>query len=255
MTISVRPSAVVRLLLTAVGVLAVLPSVATAAPTIETLNVKALPVPGVPGTGRPGTGAVIRGETRIAGTEYDGSPAPLTGIAFYTPPGVTLNPQGFSTCSLSALEQLGPPGCPKGSAAGPVGFALGTVSFGGERVPERASVQGFFAAGGGFYVYVDGVTPALIEIIVSGHASPAVAPFGPRVIGEIPLIATVPEAPYASFLEGAVEFGATRRQDGRTIPYLTLPERCPRGGWKIKVLLSFLGGTTVEQSSRMPCPR
>jgi hypothetical protein len=240
---------------TAIVSVAALPAPAAATPTIASLKVHALPIPGVRGSGLPGAGALIRGELKIAGSEYSGNPAPLTQVVFSTPSGTRLRPQGFPTCSHAVLEMRGPKACPRGSATGPAGVALGAVSFGGERVPEQASIQGFFAPGGGYYMYIFGHTPALVEIIGDAHTTAPVPPYGPQVIAEIPLIETVPGAADASFLEGAVEVGATRRQDRRTISLITLPNHCPHGGWEVKAELSFLGGTVSERTTRMPCPR
>lgn len=261
MTISIRPRSVTprsALRLTsaaAIAVLAALPALAGAVPTIESLKLRALPIPGVPGSGVPGAGALIRGEARITGSEYVGNPAPLTQVVFFTPAGTRLHPQGFPTCSHAVLEAKGPQGCPKDSATGPEGSALGAVSFGGERVPERASVQGFFAPGGGYYMYIYGQTPALVEIIGNAHTTAATPPYGPQVVGEIPLIETLPGAADASFLEGSLEVGATHRQNGRTISFITLPSHCPHGGWQVKAQMTFLGGGIDEQTTRMPCPR
>lgn len=51
---------------------------ASASPTI-TFKVKALPIPGFPGTGDIlGAGVMLEGEGTISGTEYGGSPPPVT---------------------------------------------------------------------------------------------------------------------------------------------------------------------------------
>ena len=75
---------------------------------------------------------------------------------------------------------------------------VGVVSFGGERVHETASVQPFFAPGGNLEFFVDGVTPVSIEILATGHVVSSAPPFGLEVIGEVPLIETVPGALDAS---------------------------------------------------------
>jgi hypothetical protein len=219
------------------------------------LKLSALPVPGVPGTGDAlGAGALIEGSTRIVGTEYDSSPPPLTSLTFYVPSGTRIDRHGFATCSATALQQRGPEGCPKRSGAGPGGFALGEVSFEGERVAERASIRPFLAPGSGYEVYIEGHSPVLLEILAKAHVAPAVSPFGPVVVGEIPLIATVPEAPDASFLEGAITVGAAYRQGHRTVSLVTLPTRCPMGGWAVKERMQFLGGSEASAIGKLRCP-
>ena len=115
-----------------------LPARASAAPTV-TFKAQAVPIPGFPHTGNIlGAGAAVQAEYTITGTEYGGFPPPLIGVNFSLPKGTKLHTSGFPTCAEATLEQFGPIKCPKGSAAGPVGKALGFVDFGTERVQEEA---------------------------------------------------------------------------------------------------------------------
>ncbi len=228
---------------------------AGAAPTL-TFKTKALPIPGFPHTGDIlGAGAVIQVEGTLSGTEYGGFPPPLTGVKYYAPAGAKLHPQGFATCSPTVIEESGPAPCPKTSVAGPKGSFGGVVSFGTERVRETATVQPFFAPGGNLEFFADGVTPVSIEILATGHVVSSAPPFGLEVVGEVPLIETVPGALDASVQEGTITVGAAYRRGKRTIAYVTLPQRCPQGSWPVKVELSFLGGATAEASYKMPCPK
>jgi len=232
-----------------------LSATAAAAPTF-TFKSTAVPIPGFPGTGDfLGAGAVIQTEGRISGTEYGGFPPPLIGIKYYAPAGSKLHPQGFATCALSTIEASGPAPCPRSSIAGPKGSAGGVVSFGTERVHETVSVQPFFAPGGDLAVFVDGTTPVSLEILAQAHVVASAPPFGLEFIGEVPLIETVPGALDASAQEGTISVGAAYRQGKKTISYVKLPKKCPRGGLPVKVELSFLGGATTEASYKMPCPR
>jgi hypothetical protein len=228
---------------------------ASAAPTF-TFKTKALPIPGFSGTGDIlGAGAVIQVEGTVSGTEYGGFPPPVTGIKYYAPAGATLHPQGFATCAPTVIEESGPAPCPKQSIAGTKGSAGGFVSFGTERVHETVSVQPFFAPGGNLEFFVDGTTPVSIEILAAGHVVPSAPPFGVEVIGEVPLIESVPGALDASMVEATIRVGAAYKQGKRTISYVTVPKKCPLGSWPVKVELSFLGGATAEASYKMPCPK
>jgi hypothetical protein len=232
-----------------------LPVTASAAPTF-TFKTKALPIPGFPGTGDIlGAGAAIQFEGTISGTEYGGFPPPLIGVKYYAPAGAKLHPQGFATCAPNTIEKEGPGPCPKTSIAGPKGSAGGVVSFGSERVHETVSVQPFFAPGGNLEFFVDGTTPVSLEILATGHVIGSSPPFGLEVVGEVPLIETVPGALDASAEEGTIKVGAAYRQGKKTISYVTIPKKCPQGGWPVKVELSFLGGATAEASYKMPCPK
>ncbi len=240
-----------------------LPAVAGAAPTV-TLKVKAVPIPvnpnashgpTYPGTGNIlGAGAALETEYKISGTEYGGFPLPLIGVTFLTPPGTKLHPQGFTPCPPAILESHEVQKCPKKSSAGPVGSTSGVVAFGGTRVHESLTVQPFFASGGGLAFFAEGKTPASIEILAAG--SFAAGPGGgPEFKGAIPLVETVPGAPYASVESIKVKVGAAFKQGKKLVSYGTIPKKCPSGGFPIKSVLTFYGGVEVPVSVKAPCPK
>ena len=227
---------------------------------------KVLPVPitGFPGTGyRHGAGAALQVEYRISGTEYGGFPPPLIGVRFYLPAGTRLHPAGFPTCSAeTVLVEREPSKCPAGSHAGPPGTVQGIVAFGGTRVPEEASLESFFAPGGGLEFFTSGHDPVSLEI-------PSTATYeniagaggsGPVLISQVPLVETVPGAPDASVERITVMVGAAIRIHGRPVYYGTVPASCPKAGFQVRTALTFaaLGGLaqqTVDVQYTAPCPR
>jgi len=247
------------------GLPAGLPTVASARPVV-TLKAAAVPIPinlsNPHSATYPGTGAILgaplamEAELTISGTEYGGSPSPLTAVKFYIPAGAKVSSQGFATCSETTLKEKGAAGCPKRSFAGALGEANGVVSFGESRVHEKVTVQAFFAPGGLFF-YVVGETPAVIELIskgtIIGKASP---PFGMVFTGEVPLVESVPGALDASVEQVKVKVGAAFEQGKKLISYATAPRTCPKSRFfPVKVELSFLSGETVPAESRVPCPK
>lgn len=249
--------------LTALTLALALPAVAFAAPSVK-FKAVSVPIKGYPHTGNIlGAGAAIHAEYQISGTEYGGYPPPLIGVDFYLSSGTKLHPAGFATCAQSLLERLGPAGCPKASAAGPVGRALGIVSFGGERVEETTTVESFFAPGGGLQFSARGHSPVTLEIPWSGnyvhlggHAG-----YGPELLSEVPLVSTVPGAPWVSIESIDVIVGTAHKVHGKTVYYGTVPTRCPKGGFPLKTELSFAKEgdkatpETVSATYKSPCPK
>jgi hypothetical protein len=252
------------------GVAASLPAAASAAPTV-TLKAVPVPVPINPSKAHspnyPGTGdilgapAAVEAEVAISGTEYGGFPPPLREVKTYLPKGVALHTQGFAVCQPTTLEKEGPEKCPAKSFASPVGEARGVVSFGGERVHETVTVQGFFAPDGGLSFYVEGRTPvSLVLLSKAGITNGGSGPFGQLFTAEVPLIVTVPGA-----LDGSAEFikvkiGAAYKKGKKLISYGTLPKTCPKGGFPIKLELKFGAGpesewVTSTASYSAPCPK
>ncbi len=241
-----------------------LPAAAGAAPAV-TLKVKIVPIPvnpsaangpTYPGTGSIlGAGAAIETEIGISGTEYGGFPPPLIGVSFITPAGTKLHPQGFATCSDAILESHEVQKCPKKSSAGPIGSATGVVSFGSTRVHENITVQPFFAPGGGLAFFSEGKTPASIEILSKGAFKNGPGGFGPEFNAEIPLVETVPGAPYGVVETIKVKVGAAYKHGKKLVSYGTVPKKCPKGGFPVKAEFSFYGGAKVPVAVTVPCPK
>jgi len=241
-----------------------LTGVAFATPTVK-FKAEAVPITGFPHTGDIlGAGTAVKAEYTIEGKEYGGFPPPLIGVNFYLPAGSKLHPSGFPTCPKATLEPSGsgPSACPKGSAAGPVGKVLGVVAFGKELVPEEATLESFYAPGGGFEFFTSGHSPVTLEILSSAHYvnMGGAGGYGPELVAEVPLVETVPGAQDASVEKINVKAGSAYKSHGKTIYYGRVPNKCPKGGFPIKTELIFagLGGLTqqtVTATYKAPCPR
>ncbi len=241
-----------------------LPFTAGATPTAVTLKLRGVPIainpeavngPTYPGTGDIlGAGTAVEGEIKISGTEYGGFPPPITSFTFLAPVGVKLHPQGFATCSEAILESHEVAHCPKKSFASSIGSVAGVVSFGATRVHETLTLQGFFAAGGELAFYAEGRSPAVIEIIGKASITSGGDGVGPKFSANVPLVETVPGAPYGVVEAGKITVGAAFMQAGKLISYITLPKKCPRGGFPVRAELTFLIGEPVTVDTKMPCP-
>ncbi len=241
-----------------------LPAAAFAAPKV-TVKAKILPVLKNPASPKGGSypktgnilgaGASVEAQMTISGTEYGGFPSPLTGVVVYLPAGTKLHPQGFTTCSNAILESHEVQNCPKKSIASPKGEVLGVVSFGSSRVQEKATVQAFFTPGGNIAFFTEGREPTVIEILSTGRFSGASNPFSQKLTAVVPLVSTVPGAPYASVLSIKIRVGAAFMQGKKLISYGTVAKKCPKGGFPTKTELKYLSGETSTVSIKVPCPK
>lgn len=238
---------------------------AAGAAPIVTLKAKILPVPVNPSSAKSrsypktgsilGAGASVETLFKISGTEYGGFPSPLTGVVVYLPAGTKLHTSGFATCSSAILQSHEVSNCPRKSVASPIGEVLGVVSFGNTRVQEKATVQAFFTTGGKLAFFTEGRSPVVLEILSSGSFSTAPKPFGPKLTAPVPLVETVPGAPFASVESIRIKVGAGFMQGKKLISYGTVPKTCPKGGFPGKAQLKFLSGETVTVSTKVPCPK
>jgi hypothetical protein len=241
-----------------------LTSVAHAAPEVS-VKAKIVPIPVNPNAPKktyPKTGnilgapAALETQVTIKGNEYFGGPSPIVSVVAYLPNGVKLNPKAFSTCSGAILQSHEVQKCPRKSIASPQGEVQGMVSFGSSRVFEKATVQAFFSAGNKLTFYAEGREPALIEVLSTGGFSTAPKPFGPKLSVAVPLVPTVPEAPYASEMSIKIKIGAAYMKGGKLISYGTVPKTCPKkGGFTGKVELKFFSGESVTNTVKVPCPK
>jgi hypothetical protein len=247
---------------------AALLAVPTAALAVPTVTFKALAVPihGFPGTGNIyGAGAAVKAEYAITGSEYFGSPPPVIGVNFYLPKGTVLHTSGFPTCNPTVLEHSGPSSCPKGSQAGPKGTVLGFVTFGGERVEELTELYSFYKPGGGLTFFDFGHSPTVLEIYSQGsyvnlHGA---AGYGPELKTQVPLVPSVPGAPFASIKTITVQAGSAIKVHGKPVYYGRVPKKgqCPKGGFHIKTEVIFAENgeeskpVTVTKTYKAPCPR
>jgi hypothetical protein len=251
-------------LLAGIALATVCAASATAAPSVS-VKAKVLPVPINPASSKSrsypktgnilGAGASVETQIKISGTEYGGFPSPLTGVVVYLPAGTKLHPSGFATCPNAILASHEVQRCPRKSVASPKGEVLGVVSFGSTRVQEKATVQAFFAPGNKLAFFTEGTSPTLLEVLSTGSFSTAAKPFGPKLTAVVPLVSTVPGAPFASVLSIRIKVGAAFVQHKRLISYGTVPKKCPKGGFPAKTELKFLSGETATVSIKVPCPK
>lgn len=257
-----------RLALLGLAALALgLPTSAAAAPSVK-IKVKAVPIPVNPnkpkGKTYPHTGnllghpAALETNFTISGTEYGGFPLPLKQVVVYLPKGTKLHTGGFSKCSASILAEHEIQKCPKKSIAG-AGTALGVVSFGGTRVPETVFIHPFFTASG-ISFFVEGRSPASIEILSTGNVKQTSGAYGVKFVGEVPLVKTVPGAPFGSVEHINVTVGAAFKHGKKLTSYGYMPKTCPKKGFQVKAELTFGAeegptGEKVLASTTVPCPK
>jgi hypothetical protein len=195
-------------------------------------------------------------------------PSPLIDVALLYPEnlGVASSGLGLATCTQVNLEAHGPHGCPINSRMG-YGAAVAEVPFGPRILHERAGLT--LLAGPvqnghlGLLFYAEGVSPIAAQIIFPGLILPAPAPFGGDLNTTLPLVPSVPEAPYVAIVSLHTTIGPNHityyeRIHGRYIGFrpkgIVLPRSCPHGGFPFSAELHFLNGTSAHAHTVVPCP-
>jgi hypothetical protein len=196
-------------------------------------------------------------------------PPPLTGIELHYPSnlGLGLSGLGLASCDVPTLETKGPGGCSPNSVMG-FGDVFTGVVFGTETVREVAPITIVRAPDqeGRLTVlfYAEGTTPVDARIIFPGLLLASTAPFGGVVNIGVPLVETLPGAPYVSVMRLRSSIGPKNvvyyeQVSGRTLAYrplgILLPKRCPRRGFPFAARFSFTDGSRLSAHTSVTCPK
>lgn len=195
-------------------------------------------------------------------------PPPLTEMQLRYPHGINffLNDLGIRRCAEPVLEASGPAGCPPNSAMG-YGVVRTGIVLGGTPVEESSPItilraperDGHLA----LLFFAEGKEPVVTNVIFFGLLLSAKDPFGGNVKIGVPLVETLPGAPYVSVLHLHATIGPKHltyyhNVDGVSLAFapqgLLLPPRCPRGSFPFAAVFVFADGTRARASTTVRCP-
>jgi hypothetical protein len=197
-----------------------------------------------------------------------GLPSPLTHVDLRMPPGMNYitSSLGLATCQPARLVAKGITGCPANSRLG-FGDAFVEVPFGqdaGHEIPEIAALMGPPHNGNVVVLfYANGLAPVYAQIVFQGELVTGGGPFGEDLSAAIPLIPSVTNGPPVSIIDVKSTIGPnhllyTKRVHGRLVHYrpegVSVPDRCPRGGFPFQADFAFLDGSVVTAKTKVPCP-
>lgn len=195
-------------------------------------------------------------------------PPPLTQVELRYPAriGVYTSELGLASCEATVLEAGGPRACPANSVMG-YGVVHTGVMLGETHVRESSVITVFRAPAAGphfsLLFFAEGREPVLTDVIFPGLLLAAGEPFGGRVSIGVPLVETLPGAPYVSVLRMHATLGPEKvtyfkRAGGITFAFrprgIKLPKRCPRGGFPFAASFTFSDRTRALAHTRVRCP-
>ncbi len=203
------------------------------------------------------------------GSTTGGLPSPLTHVDLRMPKGMNYvsTTLGLSICQPEDLIKSGLKGCSPNSRLG-YGSAFVEVPFGsqaGQEIPEIQALMGPPHEGNVVVLfYANGLTPVFAQIVFAGELLPGEGPFGGDLSTSIPEIKSVTNGPPVSIINVNSTIGPShltyyKRVHGKLVGYrpqgVSLPLRCPKGGFPFEAQFAFLDGSTVLAHSVVPCPR
>lgn len=243
-----------------VTIAATLAPACASATDIATLSTRFIP-------DRPGASTTIAFTIAIRGSDGE-PPAPLTGLALHMPTGMEFaeSQLGIATCNAVALAARGLAVCPAGSRLG-FGHSRVEFAFANEREEAQAKIAVLLgnAPGEGIPIllYVETRSPVVAALVFQSRLLGDSGQFGQQLYAPLPLIPTLPAGPDIQIATLSANFGPEhltyyRRIGNRSVAFkprgLSVPRRCPRGGFPMAASLSFADGTSLVARSVVPCP-
>jgi hypothetical protein len=195
-------------------------------------------------------------------------PPPLTQIELRYPDnlGIALSGLGLQDCNIATLEASGPEGCPTNSVMG-YGEAFTGIVLGTTIITENAGITILRAPDEDGHLallfYAEGSTPVDTHIVFPGLLLPSSSPFGGLVSIGVPLVPTLPGAPYISVIHLRATVGPLgvtyyEQLAGRTLAFrplgILLPKSCPRAGFQFAAQFAFEDGSSSQSHTAVACP-
>jgi hypothetical protein len=202
------------------------------------------------------------------GSTTGGLPSPLTHVSLRMPKGMNYvtTTLGLAICKPEDLVANGLSGCSPNSRLG-YGSAFVEVPFGtvsGREIPEIAALMGPPNDGNIVVLfYANGIAPVYAQIVFSGELLPGEGSFGGNLDTSIPEIKSVTNGPPVSIISVNSTIGPNRltyykHVHGKLVGYkpqgISLPTKCPRGGFPFSAQFTFLDGSQVIATHSVPCP-
>ena len=194
---------------------------------------------------------------RLGGREQE-LPAPLSRAVVHLPAGLGIDVRGVATCAASRLQRYGANGCPARSLIGR-GLELLEVQAGSQPIPEQATIWAFRGADRGgrpvLEILGQGETPLQQRAVAVATLSGDGGPYGSKLTVSIPPIPTLVYEPNASIISFSLTIGAVGRPRAHAAAAaVTVPRRCPAGGFPFAASFAFEDATTASAIARVRCP-
>jgi hypothetical protein len=201
----------------------------------------------------------------VANTD-GGLPSPVTGFAMQIPKQLELigSDLGLAICEPTPLLASGLSGCSPNAQMGS-GSATVAVPFGPEIVSETANIDVLMGPPVeeqvGVLLYAESRTPVFAQLVFPGKL---LIGGGPQTLdASFPPTPTLPGAPNAAMTHMTLTVGPEhltyyRQVHGRRVGYrptgVSLPTKCPRGGFLFVADMRFEDGTALRVPYAVPCP-
>jgi hypothetical protein len=185
-------------------------------------------------------------------------PPPLSSMVVHLPAGLALDLRRAAECPPSRLRRGGPAACPAASVLGR-GHAVLEVHAGSQTIPEEALLAALRTPNRGghtsFALFGRRQTPLEQQTTSIAVVSRDGAPYGSKLTVSIPPIPSVMYEPDASIISSSLTLGAAHPGSrAHSFAAITVPRRCPSGGFPFAADFAFADGTSAHAAALIRCP-
>jgi hypothetical protein len=193
---------------------------------------------------------------RYAGGAF-GVPSPVRRSVVRLPAGLTLDIPSLRSCGAKRLLADGPRGCSASSRLGH-GQALVEARVGTEIFSEQVTLSAFLGPLRNLQPTIEvlgqGYTPLDERMVLTGTVLSAAAPYGEELVMAIPPLPTIMFEPDASIVRFSLTVGTSGRRRTRHSSSVSVPSRCPAGGFPFSAEFSYADGSSGGAAASVPCP-
>ncbi|HEV2922811.1 MAG TPA: hypothetical protein VGW98_02170 [Solirubrobacteraceae bacterium] len=185
-------------------------------------------------------------------------PPPLSSMVVHLPAGLALDLRRAAQCPTSRLRSGGPAACPAGSLLGR-GHTVLEVHAGSQTIPEEALLTALRTPNRGghtsFALFGRGQTPLEQQSTSIAVVSRDGAPYGSKLTVSVPPIPSVRYEPDASIISSSMTLGVAHPGSrAHSFAAITVPRRCPAGGFPFAADFAFADGTSAHAAALIRCP-
>ncbi len=206
--------------------------------------------------------------TLQVGSTTGAIPSPLTSMGLRMPAGMGLSTSqlGLSVCPPEALRAGGVGGCSPEAVIG-TGTATVVQATSSEQFEIPMAITVLMAPAAHeqtrLFFYAEGQSVMITELFYTGYMTGIAKPLGTLVGATIPPTEGMPGTPPAALTNMTVTLAPrglmyVKHVNGRAVRYhpkgLAVPTVCPPVGFTFGVQLGFADGTSIETTTRLPCP-
>jgi hypothetical protein len=111
--------------------------------------------------------------------------------------------------------------------------------------------------------YANGLYPVYAQLAFSGEVLPDTGRYGSQLASTVPLVTSVPGGPDVSIVSVQTTIGPShltyyKHVHSRLVAFrprgVSVPERCPRGGFPFAADFTFQDGSRASAQTTAPCP-